>query len=76
MPITHGSPRAPAVGQLADRLDEQVGGRHLGQQVVAEGRLGLEHRVAQAPTSGCGSPAAAPRGRRPAGGRGSARAAA
>ena len=35
----------PAVGQLADGLHEEVDGRHRGEEVLAEGRLGLEHGV-------------------------------
>ena len=65
MPITR-RPRppsaiAPAVGQLADGLDEQVGGRHR-RRAGPPGRSARSRAPRRAaPTSGCGSPAARPR---------------
>ena len=43
--------RPPAVGQVVDRLGQQVDDRQLAEQVVAERRLGLGHRVLAAPSS-------------------------
>ena len=48
-PVTGASTldRAPAVGQVVDRFGQQVDDSSIGQQVVAERRLGLGDRVPQ-----------------------------